>query len=44
MKIAQYLAGDPTIGLSEFHKNQLKIDREIGKKHAIQGNLTASSL
>ena len=32
---------DLRIVLPKFHENRLRIDREIGEKHAIQVNLTA---
>ena len=41
MKIARYLPRDSKIVLAKFHQNRLRIDLEIGKKHAIQVNLTA---
>ena len=42
MKIPRYLGGDSKIDLAKFHGNRLKIDREIGEKHAIQINVMAS--
>ena len=40
MKIARYLAGDSKIVFAIFHGNRLKIDWEIGEKHALQVNET----
>ena len=36
MKISQYLAGDSKIVLAKLHENRIKIDQEIGEKHALQ--------
>ena len=36
----RHLAGDSEIVLAKFLENRLKIDREIGEKHALQVNVT----
>ena len=40
MKISPYLAGDSKIVPAKFHEKRLKIDGEIGEKHALQVNVT----
>ena len=44
LKITRYLAGDTKIGFSKFHENRLRIDCEIGEKHALQVNVTSNSI
>ena len=36
------VAGDSKIILAKIHENWLRIDREVGEKHAKQVNVTAS--
>ena len=37
-QISRYLAGDSEIVSAKLHGNRLRIDRKIGKKHALQTN------
>ena len=40
MKISRLSPRDSNIVLAKFHQNRLRIDGEIGEKHAKQVNLT----